>query len=286
MSNLGKNTEIDHKVKDEFESSLSNLMSLLNAQKDNNSRNSTHEANDNNNEDSSVNMNAPENGPNSKKSRPSSTILGSNSTAGNNSLDAGLDLANASVSQISEKLLSGITNSQNNGVSSNNIVSANSLHEFISASNTASSSHNQVTSSCLSTVPLPTIPNNSSSNVSMNLNDIIKIGGASHKNNTSRTPILSVEKQREEERRVRRQIANSNERRRMQSINNGFMSLRTIIPDGHDEKLSKAAVLQQTANYVRQLEKDKLDLIKEIDRLKRAMQHRGEPGEPDSSGME
>ena len=80
---------------------------------------------------------------------------------------------------------------------------------------------------------------------------------------------LSMEKQREEERRVRRQIANSNERRRMQSINNGFMSLRTIIPDGHDEKLSKAAVLQQTAAYVRQLEKDKLNLIAEIDRLKR-----------------
>ena len=54
----------------------------------------------------------------------------------------------------------------------------------------------------------------------------------------------------------------------MQSINNGFLSLRTIIPDGHDEKLSKAAVLQQTAQYVRQLEKDKLDLQQEIDALK------------------
>lgn len=44
----------------------------------------------------------------------------------------------------------------------------------------------------------------------------------------------------ERERRVRREIANSNERRRMQSINQGYMSLKGMlpIPDG-GEKLSK-----------------------------------------------
>ena len=32
------------------------------------------------------------------------------------------------------------------------------------------------------------------------------------------------------EKRIRREIANSNERRRMQSINAGFSSLRTLLP--------------------------------------------------------
>lgn len=41
------------------------------------------------------------------------------------------------------------------------------------------------------------------------------------------------------ERKIRREIANSNERRRMKSINAGFKSLKTILPNGHDEKLSK-----------------------------------------------
>ena len=41
------------------------------------------------------------------------------------------------------------------------------------------------------------------------------------------------------ERRMRREIANSNERRRMQSINAGFQSLRTLLPHHEGEKLSK-----------------------------------------------
>uniref|UniRef100_A0AAZ3R622 BHLH domain-containing protein n=1 Tax=Oncorhynchus tshawytscha TaxID=74940 RepID=A0AAZ3R622_ONCTS len=40
-------------------------------------------------------------------------------------------------------------------------------------------------------------------------------------------------------RRIRREIANSNERRRMQSINSGFQSLKTLIPHSDGEKLSK-----------------------------------------------
>lgn len=43
----------------------------------------------------------------------------------------------------------------------------------------------------------------------------------------------------ENEKRIRREIANSNERRRMQSINAGFQSLRTLLPSHEGEKLSK-----------------------------------------------
>lgn len=42
-----------------------------------------------------------------------------------------------------------------------------------------------------------------------------------------------------DEKRARREIANSNERRRMQSINSGFAALRTLLPQSEGEKLSK-----------------------------------------------
>ena len=45
----------------------------------------------------------------------------------------------------------------------------------------------------------------------------------------------------EQEKRIRREIANSNERRRMQSINAGFQSLRTLLPHREGEKLSKVS---------------------------------------------
>lgn len=41
---------------------------------------------------------------------------------------------------------------------------------------------------------------------------------------------------------MRREIANSNERRRMQSINAGFQSLRSLLPHHEGEKLSKVSV--------------------------------------------
>lgn len=47
----------------------------------------------------------------------------------------------------------------------------------------------------------------------------------------------------ENEKRMRREIANSNERRRMQSINAGFQSLRTLLPHHEGEKLSKVSVV-------------------------------------------
>lgn len=47
----------------------------------------------------------------------------------------------------------------------------------------------------------------------------------------------------EQEKRVRREIANSNERRRMQSINAGFDSLRILLPPMQDgEKMSKVGI--------------------------------------------
>lgn len=42
---------------------------------------------------------------------------------------------------------------------------------------------------------------------------------------------------------MRREIANSNERRRMQSINAGFQSLRSLLPHHEGEKLSKVIIM-------------------------------------------
>lgn len=78
------------------------------------------------------------------------------------------------------------------------------------------------------------------------------------------------------EKRIRREIANSNERRRMQSINNGFQSLRSLLPHHEGEKLSKAAILQQTAEYIYSLEQEKTRLLSQNCHLKRLVnQHEG-----------
>lgn len=96
-----------------------------------------------------------------------------------------------------------------------------------------------------------------------------------------------------DEKRVRREIANSNERRRMQSINSGFQSLRTLLPQSEGEKLSKvkvtqpdqltihlfiimhfwlqAAILQQTTEYIYQLEQEKSRLVAQNCHLKRLL---------------
>lgn len=71
------------------------------------------------------------------------------------------------------------------------------------------------------------------------------------------------------EKRVKREIANLNERRRMQNINQGFNSLRASLPKKHEgEKLSKAAILQHTAKYVWDLEKEMHRLLTENVQLK------------------
>ncbi|CAH1124725.1 unnamed protein product [Ceutorhynchus assimilis] len=80
----------------------------------------------------------------------------------------------------------------------------------------------------------------------------------------------------DQEKRMRREIANSNERRRMQSINNGFQSLRSLLPHHEGEKLSKAAILQQTAEYIYSLEQEKTRLLSQNCQLKRLVgQHEG-----------
>lgn len=83
---------------------------------------------------------------------------------------------------------------------------------------------------------------------------------------------LSPETAQDQERRIRREIANSNERRRMQSINAGFHSLKTLLPHADGEKLSKAAILQQTADYIYTLEQEKTQLLAQNNQLKRFIQ--------------
>lgn len=62
----------------------------------------------------------------------------------------------------------------------------------------------------------------------------------------------------------------------MQSINAGFQSLRTLLPRHEGEKLSKAAILQQTAEYIYSLEQEKTRLLSQNSQLKRLLsQHEG-----------
>lgn len=59
-------------------------------------------------------------------------------------------------------------------------------------------------------------------------------GGGGDANGANRSIVMD-----KDEKRMRREIANSNERRRMQSINAGFQSLRQMLPHHEGEKLSK-----------------------------------------------
>ncbi|XP_070552589.1 transcription factor AP-4-like [Ptychodera flava] len=86
---------------------------------------------------------------------------------------------------------------------------------------------------------------------------------------------MSPNSQREQERKIRREIANSNERRRMQSINSGFQSLKTLLPHSDGEKLSKAAILQQTSDYIFNLEQDKTRLLQQNTQMKAMLSKRG-----------
>jgi len=102
----------------------------------------------------------------------------------------------------------------------------------------------------------------------------------------SSSTFSSEPKTMEQEKRIRREIANSNERRRMQSINSGFASLRTLLPHHEGEKLSKAAILQQTAEYIYSLEQEKTRLLSQNCQLKRLLgqtQHLVDTDETDSA---
>ncbi|CEF66385.1 Transcription factor AP-4 [Strongyloides ratti] len=69
------------------------------------------------------------------------------------------------------------------------------------------------------------------------------------------------------DRRMRREIANCNERRRMQSINDGFQALRALLPRKYGEKMSKASILQQTAELIHNLQAEKDRLSQENEAL-------------------
>uniref|UniRef100_A0A0N4ZU82 BHLH domain-containing protein n=1 Tax=Parastrongyloides trichosuri TaxID=131310 RepID=A0A0N4ZU82_PARTI len=69
------------------------------------------------------------------------------------------------------------------------------------------------------------------------------------------------------DRKMRREIANCNERRRMQSINDGFQALRALLPRKYGEKMSKASILQQTAELIHSLQADKDRLAQENETL-------------------
>lgn len=94
---------------------------------------------------------------------------------------------------------------------------------------------------------------------------------------------VSPKTQMEQERRIRREIANSNERRRMQSINAGFQSLRTLLPHHEGEKLSKAAILQQTTQYIYQIEQEKTRLLSQNCQLKRLLNQQNQDSDGGSS---
>eukprot|EP00916_Digyalum_oweni_P007508 GHVL01012687.1.p1 GENE.GHVL01012687.1~~GHVL01012687.1.p1 ORF type:complete len:381 (+),score=45.75 GHVL01012687.1:256-1398(+) len=82
---------------------------------------------------------------------------------------------------------------------------------------------------------------------------------------------MSPKAQLEQEKRMRREIANSNERRRMQCINAGFESLRALMPQLVGEKVSKAAILQHTTEYIANLEDEKNRVQSQNDHLKRIL---------------
>lgn len=65
------------------------------------------------------------------------------------------------------------------------------------------------------------------------------------------------------DKRVKREIANSNERRRMQSINAGFQKLKRYLPVNDGEKLSKAAILQHASEFIQQIEREKVILYEQ-----------------------
>ncbi|KFD55976.1 hypothetical protein M513_03100 [Trichuris suis] len=83
----------------------------------------------------------------------------------------------------------------------------------------------------------------------------------------------------DQEKRLRREIANSNERRRMQSINAGFQMLRSLLPK-KGEKMSKAAILQQTADYLQEMDTRNVNLVKQLSKLRKLLEVKGPKEQP------
>ena len=83
---------------------------------------------------------------------------------------------------------------------------------------------------------------------------------------SSKFPLMKERKAMDKK--LRREIANCNERKRMENINSGFRSLKVLLPQSQNEKTSKAAILQQTAKYIHRLVEEKRRLIEENDKVK------------------
>eukprot|EP00795_Rhopilema_esculentum_P000335 gene335-9994_t len=73
------------------------------------------------------------------------------------------------------------------------------------------------------------------------------------------------------EKKVKREVANSNERRRMQNINNGFQDLKAIVCGDDDGKISKAGVLRRAIDHLNVLEEYNNLLIQQNRNLKRLL---------------
>jgi hypothetical protein len=73
----------------------------------------------------------------------------------------------------------------------------------------------------------------------------------------------------DQDRRLRREIEHSNERRHMQSINAGFQTLRKLLPHHEGEQLSKAVILQQIAEHISRLKQEESLLREKNSVLKR-----------------
>ena len=73
----------------------------------------------------------------------------------------------------------------------------------------------------------------------------------------------------DQDRRLRREIHHSNDRKLMQSINAGFQNLRKLLPHHEGEKLSKAVILEQIAKHISRLRQEKSLLLEKNSVLKR-----------------
>lgn len=96
--------------------------------------------------------------------------------------------------------------------------------------------------------PLRAASDNSSTGSTVNDGDMMTLNGLNNSSSSSAV-IDGIPSNRNgsvtplDDRRIRRQIANCNERRRMQSINAGFQALRSLLPRKDGEKMSKVIII-------------------------------------------
>ena len=86
--------------------------------------------------------------------------------------------------------------------------------------------------------------------------------------NCRRASVIQEEKG-DQDRRLRREIEFSKERKHMHSINAGFQSLRRLLPHHEGEQLSKVVILEQIAKHISQLQQEEALLREKNSVLKR-----------------